>query len=40
MEGYGFYERQRTLSDGHEIPANSRNPECTAVAADLGSLWI
>ena len=40
MEGSGFYERSRTLSDGHEIPANSRNMECTAVVADLRSSWI
>ena len=36
MEGSGFYERSRTLSNGHEIPANSHNLECTAVVADFG----
>jgi len=40
MEGSGCYERSRTLSNGHEIPANSCNMECTAVTADLRSAWI
>jgi hypothetical protein len=39
MEGSGFYERSRSLSDGHELPANSRNTECTTVVGEarLGS---
>ena len=40
MEGSGCFERSRTLSNGHEIPANSRNTECTAVTDEIRSSWI
>jgi len=40
MEGYGFYERSRTLSNGHEIAANSHNVGCTAVVPDSRSFSI
>ena len=40
MEASGSYERSRTLSDRHEIPANTYNLGCTAVAAGIRPLWI
>jgi hypothetical protein len=37
MEGSGFFERSLTLSDGHELPANSRNTDCTTVLGEARS---